>query len=99
MRVKLIEPGMVTPNFGGRSFSFSNDETLAEYQPTVQRVFAGFGATQKTASMSETIYHAATDNTDQLRYVTGPDAEATLQQRKALDDTIFLQGIRAQFNL
>jgi NAD(P)-dependent dehydrogenase (short-subunit alcohol dehydrogenase family) len=103
VRVKLIEPGMVNTDFSGRSLSFSNDETLAEYQPTVQRVFAGFGAAQTTASTPETIaatiYHAATDNTDQLRYVAGPDAEATLQQRKSLDDRIFLQGIRAQFDL
>jgi short-subunit dehydrogenase len=103
VRVKLIEPGMVNTDFGGRSFAFSNDETLTEYQPTVQRVFAGFGAAQPTASspelIVETIYRAATDGTAQLRYVAGADAKATLHQRKALDDQAFLLGIRTQFGL
>jgi NAD(P)-dependent dehydrogenase (short-subunit alcohol dehydrogenase family) len=103
VQVKLIEPGMVKTDFGGRSFDFSNDETVLEYQPTVQQVFAGFGAAQATASeaelIAEVIYRAATDGTDQLRYVAGADAEAALQQRKALDDKGFLQGIRAQFHL
>ena len=34
--VKLIEPGMVRTDFAGRSFDFSNDPALTEYQPTVQ---------------------------------------------------------------
>ncbi|MEM9492069.1 MAG: SDR family oxidoreductase, partial [Myxococcota bacterium] len=33
IRVKLVEPGGVATDFGGRSFVFTNDESMAEYQP------------------------------------------------------------------
>ena len=35
-RVKIVEPGGVNTDFGGRSFVFSNDESLEEYQPLVK---------------------------------------------------------------
>jgi len=31
-QVKIVEPGMIATEFAGRSFDFSNDETMAEYQ-------------------------------------------------------------------
>lgn len=43
VKVKIIEPGMVLTDFGGRSFDFNNDESLIEYQGLVQDVFAWFG--------------------------------------------------------
>ena len=35
VRVKIVEPGMIATDFGGRSFDFQNDENLEEYQHTV----------------------------------------------------------------
>ncbi len=35
IRIKIVEPGMIKTNFGGSSFDFNNDESLAEYQPLV----------------------------------------------------------------
>lgn len=40
VRVKIVESGMIKTAFGGRSFDFCNDESLAECQDTVQRLFA-----------------------------------------------------------
>ncbi len=34
-QVKIVEPGMIATEFAGRSFDFSNDETMAEYQKIV----------------------------------------------------------------
>ena len=101
VKVKVIEPGMVMTDFGGRSFDFSNDESLSAYQNLVQGVFTGFGASQASAStaadIAEVIYRAAIDGKDQLRYPAGKDAEFLLNKRSTEGDDIFLKGISNQF--
>ena len=102
-RLKIVEPGQVKTDFGGRSFSFSNDESLVEYQALVGKLFAGFAQAIAEASapdvIAEVIYGAATDDTPQLRYPAGADAVAILAQRQTTDDATFMQGIRDQFAL
>jgi short-subunit dehydrogenase len=102
VKVKIIEPGMVVTDFGGRSFDFSNDQSMTEYQELVQGVFAGFGAANQGASSPETIaeviYGAATDGTEQLRYPAGKDAEFLVAKRKAESDEIFLKDMKAAFS-
>ena len=101
VKVKIVEPGMVMTDFSGRSFDFSNDERLTEYQGLVRSVFAGFGAAQQSASsastIAEVIYQAATDNSDKLRYPAGKDAEVLLAKRKTEADETFLDDIKNQF--
>lgn len=103
VRVKIIEPGMVKTDFAGRSFDFSNDPTLSEYQPVVQSLMSAMGPMAETASppelVAEVIFKAATDGTDQLRYEAGADAVQLLAGRRATDDATFLAGIKAQFGL
>lgn len=103
IRVKIIEPGAIATDFAGRSFDFSNDGALVEYQPLVQSLFAALGPMMAHASpaedVAEAIFRAATDGSDQLRYEVGPDAVALLAGRRAADDATFLTGIKAQFGL
>ncbi|MBU3739926.1 MAG: SDR family oxidoreductase [Rhodoferax sp.] len=103
VRMKIVEPGMVRTDFAGRSFDFSHDEALVEYQPVVQALLSALGPMADGASapegVAEVIYRAATDGTDQLRYEAGADAEQLLAGRRKLDDASFLAGIRAQFGL
>jgi NADP-dependent 3-hydroxy acid dehydrogenase YdfG len=103
IRVKIVEPGMIKTDFGGRSFDFNNDESMAEYQELVGKLFAGFGALAESASeasvVADVIYEAATDGTSQLRYTAGEDAEQLLAARRAEDDATFLAGIRARLGL
>lgn len=98
VKVKLIEPGMVNTDFGGRSFNFNNDEELTEYQNLVKSVFEQFGKAQLAASPASTvakvIYQAATDNLKQLRYTAGVDAETLLNKRKIEEDNEFLTFIK-----
>jgi NADP-dependent 3-hydroxy acid dehydrogenase YdfG len=99
VRVKIVEPGMVMTDFGGRSFDFSNNESLTEYQKLVQDVFTWFGSIQSgspASAIGEVIYTAATDNSDQLRYAAGKDAEMLLAKRHAEDDATFINDIRTQ---
>ncbi|MEM9292723.1 MAG: SDR family oxidoreductase [Acidobacteriota bacterium] len=103
VRVKIVEPGMIATDFGGRSFDLSLDESLTEYQEVVSKLLAGFENVGDNASppelVAEVIYRAATDGTDQLRYTAGPDAKQIIAHRKQADDATFLAGIREQFGL
>lgn len=100
VKVKIIEPGMVLTDFGGRSFDFNNNESLTEYQGLVQDVFTWFGSVQQSGSpasaIAEVIYSAATDNSDQLRYAAGKDAEMILAKRQAETDDVFITDMRTQ---
>lgn len=102
IRVKLVQPGAIATDFGGRSFDFQPGE-IADYQPTIQKVFAGFGEFGDKASpaslVAEVIWNAATDGKATLRYRAGADAEMLLTQRKAVDDETFIGGLKAQFKL
>lgn len=101
--VKVIEPGGIKTNFGGRSFDLSNDESLTEYQPLVQSLFSFFGPMMENASepelVAEVIYGATTDGTDQLRYLAGADAVHMIGSRLAADDATFFGEMKARFGL
>lgn len=103
VRVKIIEPGGIKTDFGGRSFDFSNDPQLTEYQPLVQTVLGALGPMMANGSspehIAEIIYAATTDGTDQLRYEAGADAVEFLAGRRAADDATFFAGIRTQLGL
>ena len=103
IHVKLIEPGAIKTDFAGRSFDFSNDTTLEEYQPLVQSFFNALGPMAEVAqppqTVAEVIFEAATDKSNRLRYEVGADAIQLLSARRSLDDTAFLAMIRQQFGL
>ena len=102
-KVKIIEPGAIATDFGGRSFDFQNDESLAEYQPLVNNLFNAFGDVMSQASpaslVAEVIYEAATDGTDQIRYTAGEDAKVFMANRQELDDATFIGGVKERFGL
>ena len=102
-KVKIVEPGAIATDFAGRSFDFSNDPTLTEYQPLVGKVLAATQAMFANASpasvAASVIYEAATDGTDQLRYTAGEDAKAIIANRKLADDATFIAGMKAQLGL
>jgi NAD(P)-dependent dehydrogenase (short-subunit alcohol dehydrogenase family) len=103
IRVKIVEPGGIKTDFGGRSLDFSNDPALTEYQPLVQTVLDVLGPMMANGStpelIAEVIYAAVTDGTDQLRYEAGADAVQLLAARRAADDPAFFAGLKAQLGM
>jgi len=103
IRVKLIEPGMIATDFGGRSFDFQNDESLTEYQPLVQKLMGGFEAAAAMASppaeVAEVIYDAITSDDARMRYPAAGGAEQILAQRADADDASYFAAIKQQFGI
>ena len=105
IRLKIVEPGGVNTDFGGRSFVFTHDPELTDYQPLVDMAVAALESTDRSGNqepheVAEVIYAAATDDTAQLRYISGQGAEALLASRYSVEqDEQFVAGMRAQFGL
>ena len=102
-RMKIVEPGLVATDFSGRSMDINIDPDHAEYQPVVDALLAASQAEGRFTSSPDhvagVIFTAATDGTDQLRYVAGPAAEQLLALRASSDDATYLAAIRSNFGL
>jgi NAD(P)-dependent dehydrogenase (short-subunit alcohol dehydrogenase family) len=103
VRVKVVEPGFIATDFAGRSFDFSNDPALVEYQPLIEAFGTAMGPLTQGASspqlIAETVFRAATDDQPQLRYPAGPDAVQLLEQRAATADAPFFAALKPQFGI
>lgn len=98
IRVRIIEPGMIKTDFGGRSFDFAMDERLPDYAPMAEAMARLFGKLASNPSPPETVaemlWTAANDTGDRLRFRAGADADRLLDARKSEDDVKFISGIK-----
>ena len=95
VKVKVIEPGVIKTDFYDRSLEKANCEALMDaYGDILQR---GQKYMQETAmrtgieprAVAQTIYRAATDNSNRLRYPVGPDAMQVSFLRRLLPEALF----------
>ena len=93
----------IETDFGGRSFDFSNDESIEEYQPTVQAILSAvetiFTEASPASAVAEIIFSAVTDGTSTLRYPAAGGAEDFLANRAAADDATFVAEMKSQMGL
>ncbi|WP_298368527.1 SDR family oxidoreductase [Azospirillum sp.] len=100
--VKIVEPGGVTStDFGRRSGEEAAlSRTLPDYEPFVaaaNAVFAGLRASRAAATseeVAEVIFTAATDGTDQLRYVATDDIRPLVAARRETSEANYLAFMR-----
>jgi len=103
IHLKIIEPGGYQTNFAGSSMKFIGSRKVAAYQPVEDRIMAFLNkpdrGNKNISEVSETIYQAATDGSDQLRYPIGPDAVQLIQYKQAHGDVAFKKMLSAQFGM
>ena len=104
IKMKIVEPGAIKTDFGGRSLDFANDDGIEEYQPIVQTMMAAMSQMggengSEPEVVAAVIWKAVTDGTTTLRYTAGDDAVEYMAKRKALDDATFINGVKAQMGL
>ncbi|MDB5097709.1 MAG: oxidoreductase, short chain dehydrogenase/reductase family [Cyanobacteria bacterium RYN_339] len=98
IRVKLVEPGVIRTDFYGRSGDTGDDEGVpAAYQAYARRVRQNLSPDEKSGASAEevaaTVWRAATDGRNRLRYVVGRDARQLLLLRRLLPDFLFFKVV------
>ncbi|MEM9626218.1 MAG: SDR family oxidoreductase [Pseudomonadota bacterium] len=102
-KIKIVEPGLISSDFGTRSMQFSHDPSLTAYQPLVDAMGAMAAKFTDMAEpadvVAEAVWQAATDGTDTLRYPAGQAALTALADREKLDDLTFYARTKERFGL
>jgi len=98
IRVRLIEPGAIRTDFYGRSQTPLQKAGLTAYADFTSKVLARIGEVEAKAPgpevVAQTIYQAATDKSDRLRYGVGNGVEPLLLVRRLLPSSWFGGMIR-----
>ena len=98
--IKTLSPGGMKTDFFTRSFDTGKHEAYDQFVDKVMTVItdpASMSTYSTPDQIAETVYEAATDGKDQLRYVAGPDAKATYAMRLQIGDEVFRKGMDQQF--
>ena len=103
IKVKVIEPGAIKTDFGGRSMDAWDVSRLPDYAPFMVKVKAARERYVRNSStpelVAEVIHRAATDPSDRLRYPAGPDARRFIPLRRLLGDRAAMKMVRRMFGL
>jgi NAD(P)-dependent dehydrogenase (short-subunit alcohol dehydrogenase family) len=103
IKVKVIEPGAIKTEFGGRSMDRWDISALPDYAGFMDKVIAareGYVQNSSTAELvAEVIYGAATDPSDRMRYSAGPDARQFIPLRRLLGPGRMMRMIKRRFRL
>jgi NAD(P)-dependent dehydrogenase (short-subunit alcohol dehydrogenase family) len=101
--VKIVEPGgVVSTNFGRRSgVEAAGNAALPDYDPFAARVGEVFDRLRASRSATEedvarVVFAAATDGTDQLRYVATEDIKPWVRARRETSEREYMATMRAQ---
>ncbi|QSQ22217.1 SDR family oxidoreductase [Pyxidicoccus parkwayensis] len=103
--VKIVEPGgVLSTDFGKRSGQeVAGITPPADYAPFLTRaneVFTGLRARRLATSeeVAGVIFRAATDGTDQLRYVATKDIEPEVKARRETSESQYMAFMRSRFS-
>ncbi|CAM4168513.1 NADP-dependent 3-hydroxy acid dehydrogenase YdfG [Pedobacter westerhofensis] len=96
--IKTIEPGLVATS-GGERMVIAQHPAYASLMGKFMTAIAPNENFSKPEHIAEVVYGAATDGTNQLRYVCGEDAKALYAQRLAGGDEAFRAGLVQMLSL
>ncbi len=102
IRVKIVEPGAIQTDFAGRSLDVLKKDGLDAYDDLVRRFRESWAAGRRASPpelVAEVIYQAATDGTDQLRYIAGEDAKMVIETRAKISQEEYYAMIRKRLGL
>lgn len=98
IRIKTIAPGAIKTDFGGRSLDVApstNYEGLERKWFDLIDSMMDSGA--EPEQMAEIVYRVTTDDTDQVHYIAGEDAEGLYKQFSEVGREAFGKGLKSQF--
>ncbi|EIP98819.1 short-chain alcohol dehydrogenase [Opitutaceae bacterium TAV1] len=100
VRVKIVQPGLApTTSFGANSGSRCDNLIPAPYADYAGRYLKSMQEYPATCTterdVAETIYTAATDGLDKLRYPAGADSVMLAELRQSLPEQAFMARIRS----
>jgi hypothetical protein len=103
VKVKVIEPGAIKTEFGGRSADVWDVSRVPAYAPFMDKVNAARAKyTQNSSSpelVAEVIYKAAVDPSDRMRYHAGPDARQFIPLRRLIGASAMMKMVKRRFQL
>ena len=103
VRAKFVAPGGVATDFAGRSLSVTFSDDNHPYAANVGKALAAWdsrrGNYAAPEQVADVIYHAVTDGSQQIRYLSGADAEMLYHARRTMNDAEYLQQMRTHFGL
>ena len=102
IKIKLIELAAVNSNFLTSTQFFENPE-LKEYEminnTVIPKMKEYLGAGESPLMVANEIYKAATDGTNNLRYLAGSGIKTSHKQRQTLPFEIFSQAVKERFGI
>lgn len=100
IQVKLIEPAAIKTDFHGRSLKIFKNEKVEGYDDMENVILAGMQKRNEKAQgpevVAKTVFKAATDGKNKLRYPTGKGAKIVLAARKVLPTKWFNRAVLKQ---
>ena len=103
VKVKVIEPGAIKTEFGGRSQDVWDVSRVPAYAPFMDKVNAARAHYIQNSSspevVAEVIYRAATDPSDRMRHIAGADARRLIPLRRLLGAGVTMKMIKQRFGL
>jgi len=95
IKIKIIEPGIIKTDFNGRSADILEKEGLDSYETLIMNFdekaekFMNKAAEPKL--VAQTIYEAANDTSNRMRYLVGIDAKMFWTIRRYFGDSVAIK--------
>lgn len=103
IKLKLVEPGPIITDFYTRSRQFIKPDYTDAYDAFITKFNDAAQKVMKDAEgpevVAKTIYKAATDQSDKMRYPVGKPGPMLLMLRKLLSDKWYFLLVRKSYNI